>query len=137
MTFGKPPWFDQVGKEVRQAQSNAAIFDQSTFGKIDLEGRNACEFLNRVCANQIDRPHGKAIYTAMLNERGGIESDLTVIRLADEHFRMFVGTASLKRDWAWLQKQLRPDEDVRLNDRACGPPFDVSCQTPPAMYVHP
>ncbi len=117
LTFGKPPWFKQVGMEVEQAQSKAAIFDQSTFGKIDIEGNNACEFLNRVCANQIDRSPGKAIYTAMLNESGGIESDLTVIRLADEHFRMFVGTASLKSDWAWLQKQLRPGEDVRLNDR--------------------
>jgi 4-methylaminobutanoate oxidase (formaldehyde-forming) len=117
LTFGKPPWFEQVGREVDQAHSKAAIFDQSSFGKIDIEGENACDFLNRVCANQIDRPPGKAIYTAMLNQRGGIESDLTVIRLADEHFRMFVGTASVKRDWAWLQKQLRPGEDVRLTDR--------------------
>jgi 4-methylaminobutanoate oxidase (formaldehyde-forming) len=117
LTFGKPPWFEQVGREVDQAHSKAAIFDQSSFGKIDIEGENACDFLNRVCANQIDRPPGKAIYTAMLNERGGIESDLTVIRLADEHFRMFVGTASVKRDWAWLQKQLQPGEDVRLTDR--------------------
>ncbi len=117
LTFGKPPWFEQVGMEVEQAHRKAAIFDQTTFGKIDIEGNNACDFLNRVCANQIDRSPGKAIYTAMLNESGGIESDLTVIRLADEHFRMFVGTASLKSDWAWLQKQLRPGEDVRLNDR--------------------
>lgn len=113
LSFGKPAWFEQVAKEVEQAHTKAAIFDQSTFGKIDIEGKDVCRFLNRVCANQMDRPPGRAIYTAMLNERGGIESDLTVIRIAQNHYRMFVGTVSLKRDWAWLKKNIQPEEDVR------------------------
>ena len=106
LTFGKPPWFEQVGKEVEQANQAAAMFDASTFGKIDVEGPDACSFLNRVCANEMDRPEGRAIYTAMLNERGGIESDLTAVRLSDTHYRLFTGTTSLKRDWAWLHKHL-------------------------------
>ena len=117
LTFGKPAWFEQVREEVKQAHTAAAIFDQSTFGKIDIEGRHACKFLNRVCANQMDRPPGRAIYTTMLNQRGGIESDLTVVRIADEHYRMFVGTTSLKRDWAWLQRHVLDDEAVTLTDR--------------------
>ena len=117
LTFGRPAWFDQVGKEVQQAHEKAAIFDQSTFGKIDITGKDACQFLNRVCANQMDRPVGRAIYTTMLNQRGGIESDLTVVRIEQNHYRMFVGTASLKRDWAWLDRSRHIEEDIKLSDR--------------------
>ena len=117
LSFGKPAWFEQVGSEVDCAHNKAGIFDQSTFGKIDVIGSDACRFLNRVCANQMDRPTGRAIYTAMLNQRGGIESDLTAIRITDNHYRMFVGTASLKRDWCWLQRNILPDEEVELVDR--------------------
>ncbi len=103
-TFGKPAWFDQVGAEVKLAHEAAAVFDQSTFGKIDVTGRDAAAFLNRVCANQIDQPVGRAIYTAMLNARGGIESDLTVVRLAEQHYRMYVATAAVRRDIGWLRR---------------------------------
>ena len=116
LTFGRPDWFDQVGAEVAQAHERAAIFDQSTFGKIEVEGRDACAFLNRVCANQMDRAPGSAIYTAMLNERGGMESDLTAIRIADDHYRLFVGTAAVRRDMTWLKRHLKDGEQVSLTE---------------------
>ena len=106
LTFAKPDWFDNVAREVAQAHNHAAIFDQSTFGKIDVSGPDACEFLNRVCANQMDRRPGRAVYTAMLNEAGGIESDLTALRLGDEHYRLYVGTTSARRDLAWLRRHV-------------------------------
>ncbi len=115
LTFGKPDWFVQVGHEVMQAHEGAAIFDQSTFGKIEVEGRDAASFLNRICANNMDREPGRAIYTAMLNERGGIESDLTAIRIADDHYRLFVGTTAIRRDMAWLMRHLEGNE-VTLRD---------------------
>jgi len=115
MTFGKPDWFSQVAREVAQAHEKAAIFDQSTFGKIEVEGKDAARFLNRICANNMDRKPGRAIYTAMLNERGGIESDLTAIRIADDHYRLFVGTPAIRRDMAWLRRHLG-DEQVSLRD---------------------
>ncbi len=114
-SFGKPDWFENVAREVRTAHERAAIFDQSTFGKIHVTGKDACRFLSRVCANQMNRPTGRVIYTLMLNECGGIESDLTAIRLADDFYRLYVGSASLRRDLAWLHRQLQ-DEDVRLTD---------------------
>lgn len=116
LSFGKPDWFSNVAREVRSAQENAAIFDQSTFGKIDVSGIDACRFLNRVCTNQMNRPIGRIIYTTMLNERGGIESDFTVFRLGSNHFRLYVGTASLKKDLSWLRRQIQ-DEAVSLTDR--------------------
>jgi len=116
LTFGKPSWFDQVGQEVAQAHERAAIFDQSTFGKIQVAGPDAEKFLNRICANDMRRPPGRAVYTAMLNERGGIESDLTAIRLTEESYRLYVGTAAIKRDLTWLRRHLRDDERVVLTD---------------------
>lgn len=116
LTFGRPPWFDQAGLEVAQAHERAALFDQSTFGKIRVEGPDAERFLNRVCANDMARAPGRAIYTAMLNARGGFESDLTALRLSDEAYRMYVGTAAIKRDLAWLSRHLEQDERVRLID---------------------
>ncbi len=116
LTFGKPSWFEQVGREVARAHEGAAIFDQSTFGKIRVEGPDAESFLDRVCANDMTRPPGRAIYTAMLNEAGGFESDLTALRLDDEGYRLFVGTGAVKRDLAWLRRHLADRERVTLAD---------------------
>ena len=116
LTFGRPDWFDQVGREVGYATRGAAIFDQSTFGKIRVTGAGAETFLNRICANDMTRSPGCAIYTSMLNQQGGIESDLTVLRLAGEDYRLYVGTAAIKRDMAWLGRYLGDDEEVSLVD---------------------
>ncbi len=116
LTFERPDWFEQVAAEVDFAHNHAAIFDQSTFGKIRVEGRDAESFLNRVCANNMARPPGKAIYTAMLNQRGGFESDLTALRLNSDHYRLYVGTSAIKRDIAWLHRHLEADEQVSIND---------------------
>ena len=116
LTFGKPDWQENVAKEVRYATEGAAIFDQSTFGKIDVKGCDASSFLNRICCNQMDRNPGRAIYTGMLNERGGMESDLTAVRISQNHYRLFVGTTAAKRDMAWIKRHLRADENVSLKD---------------------
>ena len=117
LTFNKPAWHEQVGREVEQANKNSAIFDQSSFGKIEVKGKDACKFLNRVCANQMDRSLGKVIYTSMLNNYGGIESDLTAIRIKEDYFRLYVGTASVKKDISWLKKFLTGHEDIKILDR--------------------
>ncbi|UUX49509.1 FAD-dependent oxidoreductase [Nisaea acidiphila] len=116
LSFGKPAWFDAVGAEIRIAHEGAAIFDQSTFGKIAVRGPDAEQFLNRVCANDMAKPPGRAIYTTMLNARGGIESDLTALRLDDESYRLYVGTGAVKRDLAWLRRHLKTDERVTVTD---------------------
>ena len=115
LTFGKPDWFEQVGKEVMAAHQHAAIFDLSTFGKIRVTGNQAGEFLNRVCANNMLRPPGSAIYSAMLNDRGGMESDLTGIRISENEYLLYVGTTAIKRDLAWLRRQIH-GEEVCLQD---------------------
>ena len=116
LTFGKPSWFDQVGREVKQAHRHAGVFDQSSFGKIRVTGRDAEAFLGRVCTNDMARAPGRAVYTLMLNERGGIESDLVALRLGDEDYRLYVGTTAIKRDLAWLKRNLAAGEAVTLTD---------------------
>jgi 4-methylaminobutanoate oxidase (formaldehyde-forming) len=116
LSFDKPEWFEQVGREVNYAHKGAAIFDQSSFGKICVSGAGAEAFLDRVCTNNMRREPGRAIYTAMLNERGGYESDLTALRMGQDNYRLYVGTSAVKRDLAWLRRHLQEDEQVEIDD---------------------
>ncbi len=116
LTFARPPWFDQVAAEVTQAHTAAALFDLSTFGTLDVRGPDAASFLNRLCANRMDREPGRAIYTQMLNDRGGIESDLTAVRLTETQFRLTVGTGAVLRDLSWIRDHM-DGERVGVEDR--------------------
>ena len=87
----------------------------TSFGKIRVEGRDALAFLQRLCANDLDVPAGRIVYTQMLNARGGIESDLTVPRLSETAFFLVVPGATLQRDLAWLRKHLG-DEFAVITD---------------------
>ena len=115
LTFDRPDWFDQVGAEVMAAHEGAAIFDNSPFGKIDVEGPDAEAFLLRVCSGAMARLPGSVIYTAMLSDRATFESDLAAQRIAPDHYRLFVGTTALRRDLAWLRRHAN-GFDVRVTD---------------------
>jgi sarcosine dehydrogenase len=105
-----------VAEEHRNARENVVLIDQSSFCKFDVEGAGALDFLNRLCANQIDRPVGKVIYTQMCNERGTIECDMTIGRLADDKFLIVVGTAFGKRVLWWLENHKPDDGTVFLKE---------------------
>jgi heterotetrameric sarcosine oxidase gamma subunit len=90
-------------------RERVGLFDMTSFGKIRVEGRDACAFLQRLCANDLDVPPGRIVYTQMLNDQGGIESDLTVTRLSDAAFLLVVPGATLQRDLAWLRRHLGDD----------------------------
>ena len=115
LTFGQSDWFDHVQTEVTAAHETAAVFDASPFGKVEVEGPDAEAFLMKVCAGFMDRAPGSIVYTAMLNERGTYESDLTAHRIARNHYRLFVGTSAIQRDMAWLRHHVE-GFDVRLTD---------------------
>ncbi|MGP6089581.1 GcvT family protein [Antarctobacter jejuensis] len=115
LRFDKPDWFENVRAEVMAAHEGAAIFDASTFGKIEVTGPDAEAFLLKTCAGDMARKPGSVIYTAMLNERGTYESDLTAQRIAEDQYRLFVGTNAIKRDLAWLQRAAQ-GFDVTLED---------------------
>jgi glycine cleavage system T protein len=97
-------WFDNQKAEHMALRTGVGMLDMSSFGKIRVDGRDALALLQRLCANQIDVPAGRLVYTQMLNDRGGIESDLTVTRLAETAFFLVVPGATLQRDLAWLRR---------------------------------
>jgi 4-methylaminobutanoate oxidase (formaldehyde-forming) len=109
-------WFDNAKREHMAVREGVGFFDMTSFGKIRIEGRDACAFLQKVCANQMDVEPGKIVYTQMLNEHGGIECDLTVTHLSDTAYLAVVPGATLQRDLAWLRSHLDNNQHVVLTD---------------------
>ncbi len=114
--LGKPGWLPWMIEEQRATREAVALYDQTSFSKLLLQGRDALNVLQRLCANEIDIPVNKMVYTAMLNARGGFESDLTIIRSADERFLIITGSAQAVRDADWINRNITPDEHAILSD---------------------
>ena len=112
----RPPYFEQVGREVKAARERAALFDMTSFGKIRLQGTGALRLLQQLAANNLDKPAGSVTYTQFLNTRGGIESDVTVTRLAENDFRIISGTSFIANDMGWIQLHLPADGTVDMAD---------------------
>ncbi len=116
-------WSTAIGAEALACRRRAALFDESSFAKIEVAGPGACAFLQGLCANDIDRPVGSIVYTQLLNRRGGIESDFTVTRWADDRFLIVTGTAFGNHDLGWIRQHVPEDGSVQLRDitaaRAC------------------
>ena len=115
-TLGRPGWLDWMIDEQRATREAVALYDQSSFSKLMLQGRDALALLQRLCANDIDIAVDRMVYTAMLNPRGGFESDLTVIRLAPERFLVVTGSAQATRDADWINRHIGAGEHVVLTD---------------------
>ncbi|MDX6471345.1 MAG: hypothetical protein QOK22_161, partial [Gaiellaceae bacterium] len=109
-------WSPAIGAEARAAREEAALFDQSSFSKLEVLGPGALSFLERLCANRVDRPVGTLVYTQLLNARGGIEADLSVLRRAEDRFLLVTGTAFGNHDRAWIEKHAPRDGSVYVND---------------------
>ncbi len=114
--WGKPDFFDRVAQEARAARQSAAIIDMTSFGKIDVSGPGAAAFLQHLAVGNIDKPVGHIIYTQFLNSSGGIESDVTVTRLAPDRFRVISGTAFVSNDLGWMRLHRPADGGVTLED---------------------
>ena len=122
-TYGRPNWFDACGEECRNTRDAVTLFDQSCFAKFIVEGQDACVALNRICANDVDVDVGRIVYTQWLNDRGGIEADVTVTRLSETSFLIVTIAASQVRDFAWLQRHLPADRHVFARDVTSGLPM--------------
>ncbi len=109
-------WSPAIGAEHRACREAAALFDESSFAKIEVSGAGAAPLLERLCANRVAREVGAITYTQMLNPRGGVECDFTVTRLAEERFRIVTGTAFGRHDLAWIRQHASEDASVRIDD---------------------
>jgi glycine cleavage system aminomethyltransferase T/glycine/D-amino acid oxidase-like deaminating enzyme len=115
-TLGRPGWLPWMAAEQQATRQAVALYDQSSFGKLLLQGRDALAVLQRLCANQMDVPVGRMVYTAMLNARAGFESDLTVMRLAADRFLLITGSAQPVRDADWINRHIAADQHALLTD---------------------
>lgn len=109
-------WSPAIGYEHLQTRAAAGLFDESSFSKIEVRGPGAATFLQHMCANDVDRPVGDVVYTSMLNERGGIECDFTITRLADDRFLIITGTAFGVHDLNWIRVHAPDDGSVSVDD---------------------
>ena len=103
-SYGRQNWFEYSGAEHRAVREGVALFDLSSFAKFRFEGRDAAAVLNQVCANNVDVGVGRVVYTQWLNDRGGIEADLTVTRLAEDVFLIVTAAETEVRDFYWLKR---------------------------------
>jgi sarcosine dehydrogenase len=109
-------WFATVGSEHLHVREHVGVFDQTSFAKFELKGKDAAEALEAICANRVARDVGRLTYTQLLNSRGGIEADLTVVRLAEDHFYIVTGTGFRTHDFGWIKEHLPKGKDVALTD---------------------
>ncbi|RTE65127.1 FAD-dependent oxidoreductase [Amphritea opalescens] len=108
LSFGRQNWFDNNRAEHEAVRTSVGVIDQSSFSKYQIEGPDAEAFLNRICSNNVSVNVGKMVYTQWLNERGGIEADVTVTRLAQDCYLVVSGAACQTRDMDWLRRN-KPD----------------------------
>ena len=115
-SFGRQNWFEHSAAEHRATRAGVALFDQTSFAKFQLSGRDALSVLNQVCANEVDVDPGRTVYTQWLNERGGIEADLTVTRVEADEFLIVTSATSQVRDFHWLKSHILGDAHAHLTD---------------------
>ncbi|MGH2680061.1 MAG: GcvT family protein [Actinomycetota bacterium] len=113
--FGRQNWFAYAAKEHRAAREAVALFDLSSFAKIEVTGADALALLQHVCTNDVDVAGGRLVYTLFLNRLGGIENDGTVTRLASDRFLVITPTATQHRTIEWLRAH-GEDRSVTLTD---------------------
>jgi len=119
-SFKRQNWFEHSAAEHRNVRENVGVFDQSSFSKFRVQGRDACTVLNNICANDVDVDAGRIVYTQWLNDHGGIEADLTVTRLAENDYLVVTGAGAQVRDFKWLTSHIPDDAQCIATDVTSG-----------------
>ena len=114
--YGRQNWFEAVGREHRAARERVAVFDQTSFAKFLVVGKDAEQAMSWIAANDVSKAPGHLTYTQMLNGKGGIECDLTVGRLAPDEYYVVTGTGFAVHDFDWIKRSIPADLDARLID---------------------
>jgi 4-methylaminobutanoate oxidase (formaldehyde-forming) len=115
-TFERPNWHEAVGREHKAAREAAVLFDQTSFAKFSLKGPDAEAALSWIAANDVTKPLGSLIYTQMLNDRAGIECDLTVVRVAEDEYYIVTGTGYATHDFNWISRNIPDGMNAQLFD---------------------
>ncbi|GMH54999.1 hypothetical protein TrLO_g10015 [Triparma laevis f. longispina] len=106
LTYGRPGWLLNVTSEVQACREKCAVFDISSFSKLTVEGSGVTEFMNELCAGEMNVEVGKLVYTGMLNERGGYEADVTVTRVTRDKYFIVTATAQANKDMQRIKRRM-------------------------------
>ena len=115
-SYFEPNWYKYTSEECKAARESAIMIDQSSFGKHLVQGRDACKFLQKLCAGNVDVPIGKLVYTHMLNDNGGIETDITINRQDKNEFLIISSATAHPRDKNWITQHISEDLHVTYTD---------------------
>ncbi|NEH60227.1 FAD-dependent oxidoreductase [Rhizobium leguminosarum] len=115
-SYTRQNWFDAVGREHKAVREAAVIFDQTSFAKFVLKGRDAEATLSWIASNDVARPVGSLVYTQMLNDKGGIECDVTVARIAENEYYIVTGTGFPTHDFDWIARNIPAEMQAELVD---------------------
>ncbi|HFC05219.1 MAG TPA: FAD-dependent oxidoreductase, partial [Rhizobiales bacterium] len=115
-SFRRSNAFSAVAAECKAVRETVALMDLSTFSKFDVTGKDACDFLNRICANKMPGKTGGIALAHLLSENGRIEGEVTVTRLADDHFYVLSGATAQIRDFDSMQNAILAGQDVTITD---------------------
>ena len=115
-TYGRQNWFEAVGREHRACREAAVLIDQTSFAKFALKGPDAMAALDWICANDVHKPVGSLTYTQMLDDKGGIQCDLTVARVAHDEFYIVTGTGFATHDFDWIGSNIPDGANAQLLD---------------------
>jgi glycine cleavage system aminomethyltransferase T/glycine/D-amino acid oxidase-like deaminating enzyme len=119
-SWGRQNWFDYAAAEHRAAREDVILMDLTHMSKLLVQGRDAEKVLSRICANNIAVPVGRIVYTQWLNERGTIEADLTVTRLAEDVYFLVLVDSIHRHVVGWLEQHIPPDAHVFVTDVTSG-----------------
>lgn len=120
-SYGRQNWFEHSASEHRATREAVALFDQSSFAKFLVQGPDSEVVLDRISGNRVAGvPVGKIVYTQWLNERGGIEADLTITRTAEDAFLVVTAAATQARDFAWLKGHIPAEARCWATDVSSG-----------------
>jgi 4-methylaminobutanoate oxidase (formaldehyde-forming) len=121
-SYGRQNWFDACRAECEAVRDAVALFDQTCFAKFIVQGRDACAVLNRLSTSNVDVPPGRIVYTQWLNDRAGIEADLTITRLSEREYMVVTSAICQTRDLAWLRRAIeaQPDAHCTVTDVTSG-----------------
>ncbi len=126
---GKPNWFDAVGEEHRAIRERSALIDQTSFAKFEISGKGAAAALQRIAVNDLSGAPGKAVYTQLCNDKGGIEADVTFVHVDDNLYYLITGSGFGVHDRMWIERHLPKDGSVAVREvtngfatiNLCGP----------------
>ncbi|MCB1379126.1 MAG: FAD-dependent oxidoreductase, partial [Alphaproteobacteria bacterium] len=115
-SYGRQNWFPYAAEEHTAIRENVGFYDLTSLAKFRVSGADAENLLQRLCCANVAGPAGTLVYTQWLNERGGIEADLSVAKIAETHFLITTSCGSHVKDWSWLMNHIEDGSNVQVED---------------------